>query len=135
MKFSNRLKIIIDYYELSASSFAEKINVQRSSISHLLSGRNKPSLEFVLKVLSTFKEIEFYWLVEGKGVFPKVEKKLEYPTTLFSDTNNTEETLVQKKEMDNDKNQKEINATILHSDVEKIVIFYKNGTFKQYKES
>ena len=44
-----RLKVILDYYNLTSSSFAEKIDVPRSSISHLLSGRNKPSLDFILK--------------------------------------------------------------------------------------
>ena len=57
----------MDYYNESASSFAEKIGVQRSSISHILSGRNKPSLDFVLKVLSSFPEVELYWLLNGKG--------------------------------------------------------------------
>ena len=53
-QFAERLKIVMNEYELSAALFAEKINVQRSSISHILSGRNKPSLEFVLKVLKVF---------------------------------------------------------------------------------
>ncbi|PZQ78296.1 MAG: XRE family transcriptional regulator, partial [Flavobacterium johnsoniae] len=45
--FIKRLEKILDYYNLTASSFADKIGVQRSSISHLLSGRNKPSLDFI----------------------------------------------------------------------------------------
>ena len=49
-----RLKLILDYYNLSASSFADKIDVPRSSISHLLSGRNKPSLDFIIKVETAF---------------------------------------------------------------------------------
>ena len=77
--FTKRLKKVIDYYGESASSFSEKIGVQRSSISHILSGRNKPSLEFVLKVLSSFPEVELYWLMNGKGVFPS-EKILEEKT-------------------------------------------------------
>ncbi|WP_370098658.1 helix-turn-helix domain-containing protein, partial [Xanthomarina gelatinilytica] len=66
-EFSKRLQKVMDYYNESASSFAEKIGVQRSSISHILSGRNKPSLDFVLKVLSSFPEVELYWLLNGKG--------------------------------------------------------------------
>ncbi|MDX1316792.1 MAG: helix-turn-helix transcriptional regulator, partial [Xanthomarina gelatinilytica] len=64
-EFSKRLQKVMDYYNESASSFAEKIGVQRSSISHILSGRNKPSLDFVLKVLSSFPEVELYWLLNG----------------------------------------------------------------------
>ena len=62
-EFTKRLQKVIDFYGESASSFAEKIGVQRSSISHILSGRNKPSLDFVLKVLSAFPEVELYWLM------------------------------------------------------------------------
>ena len=50
-KFAERLNKIMDFYEITAGNFADKIEVQRSSISHILSGRNKPSLDFVLKVL------------------------------------------------------------------------------------
>ena len=49
-EFAKRLNIIMDFHQLSAALLADKIEVQRSSISHLLSGRNKPSLEFVLKI-------------------------------------------------------------------------------------
>ncbi|MDT8418333.1 MAG: helix-turn-helix transcriptional regulator, partial [Lutibacter sp.] len=83
-QFAKRLNILMDYYEISAALLAEKIEVQRSSISHILSGRNKPSLEFVLKILKAFPEVELYWLLNGVGNFPKqVEVKTPSPT-LFS---------------------------------------------------
>src|SRR6056300_116713 len=72
--FTKRLRNIMEYYGESASSFAEKIGVQRSSISHILSGRNKPSLDFILKVLSSFPEVDLYWLFNGRGNFPSENK-------------------------------------------------------------
>ena len=69
-EFANRLQEILDFYDLSASAFARRIGVQPSGISHLLSGRNKPSLDFVLRVIETFPEVELYWLLNGKGSFP-----------------------------------------------------------------
>ena len=63
--FIKRLEIILDYYGLSASGFADKINVQRSSLSHLLSGRNKPSLDFILKIVAIFPEVDLYWILNG----------------------------------------------------------------------
>ncbi|NNF73631.1 MAG: helix-turn-helix transcriptional regulator, partial [Flavobacteriaceae bacterium] len=57
-KFSERLHTVMDYHGLSASAFAERIGVQRSSISHILSGRNKPSLDFVMKVLDEFSDVD-----------------------------------------------------------------------------
>ncbi|HIE45555.1 MAG TPA: XRE family transcriptional regulator [Flavobacteriaceae bacterium] len=132
-EFSKRLKRVLEYYQLSASQFAEKIDVQRSSISHLLSGRNKPSLDFVLKVLESFKEVELYWLLNGKGKFPKVDEKLEYPSTLFS---GKEQSLENKSPLN--KKEEEIiqnyNTASFNSEIEKIVVFYKNGSFKLYNE-
>jgi len=75
--FIKRLEIILDYYGLNASSFADKIGVQRSSLSHLLSGRNKPSLDFVLKILEVFPDVDLYWILNGKGTFPKNTEKNE----------------------------------------------------------
>src|SRR5680860_596133 len=68
-EFIERLEHLFQYYDLNASAFADKIQVQRSSISHLLSGRNKPSLEFVLKVVKNFPEVNLYWLLNGKEHF------------------------------------------------------------------
>ena len=69
--FVKRLENVLEYYNLNASAFADKIGVQRSSMSHLLSGRNKPSLDFILKILEVFPEVDLYWILNGKGIFPK----------------------------------------------------------------
>ncbi|APY07166.1 transcriptional regulator [Winogradskyella sp. J14-2] len=114
--FATRLQKIIDFYDETASGFAEKIGVQRSSISHILSGRNKPSLDFVMKVLHTYPEVELYWLLNGKGNFPTTENKI-------SKTTNPQLSL----ESESTSNLKES-----YSEIEKIVIFYKDGTFKSY---
>ena len=66
-----RIKLILDHYNLTSSGFAEKIDVPRSSISHLLSGRNKPSLDFIIKIDQAFDEVDLDWLLYGKGNFPK----------------------------------------------------------------
>ena len=77
-EFSQRLQKVIDFHDESASSFAEKIGVQRSSISHVLSGRNKPSLDFVMKVLNAYPNVELYWLLNGKGTFPIEKRRREH---------------------------------------------------------
>jgi len=119
--FTNRLQKVIDYYGESASSFAEKIGVQRSSISHILSGRNKPSLDFVLKVLSSFPEVELYWLMNGKGTFPSESKIKNHSSTHDSET--TSEPKIPQLVKSNDKS------------IERIVIFYKDGSFQNFENS
>ncbi|PHS51758.1 MAG: transcriptional regulator [Lutibacter sp.] len=122
-EFANRLKLVMDYYEISAALFAEKIEVQRSSISHILSGRNKPSLEFVLKIVENFPEVELYWLLNGVGKFPnKIENKPTNPT-LFSESSSEE---ISKTSTKSKKNSDTDSA------IEQIVIFYKDGSFKNY---
>ncbi len=120
-EFSKRLKIIIDYYEISATILAEKIEVQRSSISHILSGRNKPSLDFVLKVLKAFPEVELYWLLNGDGNFPKQITNSTPPPISEASKNTTSENLIKTVTIENN-----------NSEIERIVIFYKDGTFKNY---
>ena len=120
-EFIKRLQKVIDFYGESASSFAEKIGVQRSSISHILSGRNKPSLDFVLKVLSSFPEVELYWLMNGKGQFPsKGNIDLKKPISKISNTPATTIENIPKSQ---------------NKPIERIVIFYKDGTFENFEHS
>lgn len=122
-EFIKRLQKVIDFYNETASSFAEKIGVQRSSISHILSGRNKPSLDFVMKVLHAYPEVELYWLMNGKGIFPSESKISESPNSNFSNKSTIEKT----------ESSNQSNTIKSESEIEKIVVFYKDGTFKSYK--
>lgn len=89
--FAIRLQQVMDYYGLNAAAFADSLEIQRSGISHLLSERNKPSLDFILKLIEKFPEVDMYWITQGKGSFPRKEdkelvsaKKTQQPD-LFSD--------------------------------------------------
>ena len=57
-------------YDLSPSQFAERTGIQRASVSHILSGRNKPSLEVMLKVYDAFPGVDMKWLMTGVGEEP-----------------------------------------------------------------
>ncbi|MFN6945680.1 MAG: helix-turn-helix domain-containing protein [Cytophagaceae bacterium] len=72
MELLDRIRQIIELYGYSPSLFADEISVQRSGISHILSGRNKPSLEFIQKVLNRFPEIDPNWLLTGKGTMKQL---------------------------------------------------------------
>ncbi len=140
--FIKKMEQIIDYYGLSASSFADKIGVQRSSLSHLLSGRNKPSLDFVIKIVNSFPEVDFYWLLEDKGSFPKLNKVEVNPETVLKPALETtknidlfssiEENITKKEEFTNVNNLNLLNSSQKNNAIDKIVIFYNDGTFKDY---
>lgn len=67
MNLNERISEIINYSKLSASEFADEIEVQRSNISHITSGRNKPSLDFLVKIKERFPELQWDWLIFGDG--------------------------------------------------------------------
>jgi transcriptional regulator with XRE-family HTH domain len=62
-----RIKSLISVKNLSSSQFADLLGVQRSNISHILSGRNKPSLDFILKITEHFPTVSIEWLLKGEG--------------------------------------------------------------------
>jgi len=86
----DRIRQVMEHVELSPSFFADEIGVQRSSVSHILSGRNKPSLEMVTRLLNRFPEINPVWIITGNGEMvqlnlfeespPQPEKKGIKPT-------------------------------------------------------
>lgn len=135
--FAKRLHKVLDYYGLSASSFADRIDFNRSSISHLLSGRNKPSLDFVMKVLNEFPEVELYWLLNGKGIFPKKESEelneLAQVKTIDTATYSLSE--VEKSKNPSEIKQNQPHSSLNDSLIERIVIFFKDGTYKIYNNS
>lgn len=136
-EFVKRLEIVLNYYGLNASAFADKIGVQRSSMSHLLSGRNKPSLDFIMKILEVFPDVDLYWILTGKGNFPKNdnEKLLEISKS-SSPISSNENSNISKDDdqtvVESSSEFKNSNFNLEDNEIEKIVLFYKNGTFKSY---
>jgi transcriptional regulator with XRE-family HTH domain len=62
-----RIKKIIEIKKMNAGQFADEIGVQRSALSHVLSGRNNPSLDFMLRIKKQFPELNLDWLLIGIG--------------------------------------------------------------------
>ena len=75
---NNRIREIMTREKLTSQRFAQKIGIQPSAVSHILSERNKPSLDVVQKILNTFNYINPAWLVLGTG--PMLRKETESST-------------------------------------------------------
>ncbi|CAN5408628.1 helix-turn-helix transcriptional regulator [soil metagenome] len=139
VKFSERLEKILEHYDLSAAAFADAIDVGRSSISHILSGRNKPSLDFVLKIVQAFPEVELYWLLNGKGKFPASRENMNNfsgpsGVNLFSEEEKKEVPTINNPSIG--ANSSRANIPAKHSagkKIKKIVIFYEDGTFDAFE--
>ena len=63
----DRIKQVMEYEQMSPTAFADKININRSSLTHIFSGRNQPSLDIAKKILIAFPEISTEWLIMGMG--------------------------------------------------------------------
>ncbi len=76
-----RVKEILTQERLTPARFAELVGVQRSSVSHIISGRNKPSLDFLQKILSTLGHISPDWLISGIGPYKRSDAMLKRTET------------------------------------------------------
>ncbi len=107
------IKTIMEKHNLSASQFADKINVQRSSISHILSGRNKPSLDFVIKITNAFETVTLHWLLYGEQ---EPAKNKTAPTLSLSNLDTVETA----------------SKNTLSKGIKRVLIFYTDGTFEEF---
>jgi len=111
---------------LTASAFAESIGVQPSSVSHILSGRNKPSLEFIQKIINKYPRIDPSWLINGT-----TSVQLTKSDAIKEETKPEEKTVSvnPKKEIEKDlpSNQEK--------KIDKILVFYLDGTFMEFNPS
>lgn len=143
--FIQRLQKVMDYYGLNASAFADTLEVQRSSISHLLSERNKPSLDFILKLVSKFPEIDIFWITQGKGEFPTSAKKSKttenksFQTDLFentkSDTIVSPSTILEREEFQSSLEPPKSFDQIQKCSpkIKKIIFFYEDNSFEIFE--
>ena len=110
----NRIKKIIEENNLSNSEFAEKIGIPKSSVTHLLSERNNPSLDIIIKISEAFENISTDYLIFGQE--NQVKPTIQDSNTLFNelDESVSEDTV-------KDSNNK----------VKSIILIYENNKFEQ----
>jgi transcriptional regulator with XRE-family HTH domain len=128
----NRLQQFLDKKHLTPARFAEIMGVQRSGISHILSGRNNPSLDFIRKMIENYPELNSEWLITGKGDMFKKDVVTSIP---IPDT--AQKSLFEHEQKDDisKSNERYDNTKVvshIENPLERIVIFSKSGTFKEY---
>ena len=159
-----RLQQLIEKENISPARFAEIVGVQRSSVSHILSGRNNPGLDFIQKILSAFPNVSSDWLITGKG---NVYRHPSIKETTLEQTNTRTAALSDLFSTVKDESQADYGLSapkmpiapsvsapekasspiteikdnpkpLLHTEadnkeIERIVVFYSDRTFKEYK--
>jgi predicted transcriptional regulator len=81
----DRIAHIIRSKNLTATQFAEMMQIQPSNVSHLLSGRNKPSLDFLIKLKDIFPEYSFDWIILGKKPITMSERQQSVKEEMLHD--------------------------------------------------
>ena len=127
--FIKRLEELMGQQQLSAAAFAEKIGVQRSSVSHILSKRNKPSLDFILKIEASFEEVSFDWLLLGK---PKNQQSSPALNILEEKTEINTNIPKASSQMTNSAVDVYQNALKPMADTTQIIQTYTDGTFRVF---
>ena len=140
----DRLAHILRAKNLTAKEFAELMEIQPSNVSHLLSGRNKPSLDFLIKLKEIFPEYSFDWIIMGRKPitvnepqpYPQDNSEIRFEqsddesivkfddTDLISDDNFEDHEEIMR---DNAVNQQKHTG---NSSVKKIIVVYEDNTFE-----
>ena len=115
MEIKERIALILKKHHLAPSAFADRIGANRSSISHILSGRNKPGLELLEKIIHHFPDVNAHWLITGVTNVNIKQGELESEALYYS--------------------KKETRKTTDLKEITKITEFYSDGTFKTYYPS
>jgi len=155
----DRIKKFMEYKGITPSELADSIGVQRSNVTHVLKGRNKPSFQFIEKLLQIYPDINAKWLLLGEGNMiegstkprtlfdPPIQENVVKPITsekkvepeIINETPTPEPKvsitpppISEKKETEN-----ELYDQFFGSDkpIERLVVFFKDQTFKVYSPS
>ena len=138
---NTRLKQFLAAENITQAQFADNINVVRASVSHVLSGRNNPSYEFIRSIMLRYPELNIEWLMFGSGKMYKSNTPMEEPQTVAAAPESTAEDVL-FPDYDNPIQEYAIPADNITSvvkpeipvtqrKVSKIIVLFDDGTFQE----
>ena len=137
-----KLRILMQTEKLTASRLAEILEVKPAAISHILSGRNKPSFEMLCKLVNRFPQINPYWLLGDATEMHNSSAAVSAPTTSAAAAAPGSGMLFDPTEVGNESSEKSNISTqpsnvpistFSRSDIEKIIIVYRDQTFEELR--
>ena len=128
-----KLRILMQRENLTASRLAEILEIQPAAISHILKGRNKPSFELVCRIINRFPQVNPYWLLGDAEEIYNNEAKATTTTngTLFDMTNSTSAPGAKSNISESAPNVPI--STLGRNDIEKVIIVYRDQTFEELR--
>ena len=122
MEIRDRLTQILSFKQLSSSAFADTLEIQRSNMSHYLSGRNKPGVEILQRILDKFPEINADWLIMGRG---------EMTTMVESDLFNDYKGL-QTHPSASSSSPPMLKKIVQNRKIDRITVYFDDGTYQEF---
>jgi len=162
MDEKERIEKIMLKEEMNSAIFAAEIGIQGSTLSHILNGRNNPSLDVLKKILNRFRTVSSDWLILGVGSMYRVEKQSQAPTLFdsldenISKSSALDSNLVEKNIPVSASNQQKTitlqDGTVQTSpethhsafiplieqsskEVRKIIVYYTDNTFQEFQSN
>lgn len=153
--FSTRLEQLLDHLNIKPVELAEKMGVQRTSFNHLLSGRNKPGFEFMVRLHACYPTVNLNWLVSGYGpmtdaddhkfsINEKYESESQSGIDLFSNIFNSNKTETQTIPLIEKEIEKPVEPTVQtpiattntgkDAEIDRLIIIYKSGKIIEVKQ-
>lgn len=145
MDLNEKIKQILADKNITSSHFADEIGVPRSSVSHILVGRNKPSLDIVQKIIRRYPDLGMEWILDGAALPDiKVDQSAESETNLQKGLNkkhvsSTLESHIREEPATNTVQTNLVpdeNGPVMPGksgkEIAMVLIFYSDGTFKQH---
>ena len=143
----DRIKKIMDSEDLSAARFADRLEINRAVVSHILNGRNNPSLDVVTKILSEMNYINPDWLLQGIGSMYKdgysgkqeIDRSLFHTETINTREDTDETEYAEEKSLKNvEKASKSVDSegaspvSVNDRKVRQIIVYYDDNTFETF---
>ena len=149
MDIKDRIKMLMEKENMTSGAFAESIGIQQSTLSHILNGRNKPSLDVIMKVHQKYSSIDLEWLLYGNGNLNEQSQKsisMDFLPSLFDEnainTSNISAEREYRKEMplrEPDYNTKErVKQEVKYIErpprkITEIRIFFDDNTYETFR--
>mgnify|MGYP001547636210 CR=1 FL=1 len=139
---TDRIEQILKTKKLSATQFSEEIGIQRSSLSHILKGRNKPSLDFMLKIKNRYPEINLNWLLLGEGSMIDTDSTIKASSTEDPEQSEPEVSISAESAANNDRRRVakeeipqfyETAYSLAEGEIESLIAIYRDGSFKIFR--
>ena len=133
---NTRLKQFLSAENITQAQFADNINVVRASVSHVLSGRNNPSYEFIRSIMMKYPKLNIEWLMFGKGKMYKEPEAQENPGThspsadvLFPEFEDEKPEIEEITEITTSIDSPDV--VVNQRKVSKVIILFDDGTFQE----